>query len=149
LILVRGGAAVVLTAVAVLLEVRSAQGAEERQVVFYTPWVNCIGNPTTPFCALETLFSCMVRGDWGMCATVGIPPDANCRPSHITGVRYSVDQVMHRGAAAYLTFRAEVCRDERPCPAPARTQTEELENAGDTWRFLESPRVYELACRPL
>ena len=119
---------------------------QERQVVYYSIWGDCIGNPRTPLCTLETLFSCMVRGDWNMCATVGVT-DTGCRPSRVTGVRYIVDQVMETDAAAHMLFRAEICRDDVPCRSPSETQVEDLERVEGRWRFRSSPHLYAQACQ--
>ena len=115
---------------------------EERQIVYYSVWGDCIGNPATPLCALDTLFSCMVRNDPTMCAAVGAVGHCAGRP--ITGVRYIVDQV----GETNISFRASVCRDDRPCPAPAASYAEDLARIDGAWRFRAEPKIHALACRP-
>ena len=118
---------------------------QERQIVYYSPWGDCIGNPRSPLCALDTLLSCMVRSDWGMCATIGAAGRTTCR---ITGVRYSVGRVTDTDSSARITFRAQVCRDDRLCGAPSRDETEELERVNGRWRFISEPSILTLACGP-
>ena len=122
---------------------------QERQVVYYSIWGDCIGNPRTPLCTLETLFSCMVRSDRGMCATVGVADENPCRPAHITGVRYIVDRVTEAETIARVTFRAQVCRGDMPCGPPSAVEAEDLDRVGDRWRFRSNPQVLERLCRPI
>ena len=118
-----------------------ASGSNERQIVYYSIWGDCIGNPHTPLCALDTLLSCMVRDDRALCASVGAAGGMNCR---ITGVRYIVDRLSETS----ISFRASVCRDDRPCPAPATVFIEELERTDGAWRFRAQPQIHAQACRP-
>ena len=118
---------------------------QERQIVYYSIWGGCIGEAHTPLCALDTLFSCMVRGDREMCTTVGAYVATDCR---ITGVRYVVDAVMQTETAARMTFRARACSDDAPCHAPSEVQTEDLERTEGRWRFRSAPHIHAQACRP-
>ena len=140
------GIAAAFAAIAVVSTPAAWVRAQERQIVYYSPWSDCIGNPATPPCALDTLFSCMVRSDWGMCADVGVVSQADCRPRHVTGVRYIVERIEEKRPSARLVFRAEICRDDRPCREPETIHTEDLTNADGKWRFRSSPQIYRQAC---
>jgi hypothetical protein len=130
---------------------------QERQVVYYSPWADCIGNPTTPICALETLFSCMVRGDRDMCRMVGVAADTRCHPTHVTGVRYVIERIdsLEMDSHVRILFHAQICRDDTACRMPTEVQIEELDMTEGKWRFrprasgVFGPQVYEQACRPL
>ena len=34
----------------------------------------CIGKPSTPLCAVETMEACITRAKWGLCERIGYPP---------------------------------------------------------------------------
>jgi hypothetical protein len=129
---------------------RDFVAGQERQVVYYSIWGDCIGSARTPFCALETLFSCMVRADRDMCRSVGVAADTQCHPTHVTGVRYVIERIdsLERDSRARVTLRAQICRDDTPCRPPAGVQVEDLIQVEGRWRFRAGPQIYEQACRP-
>lgn len=68
---------IVAAALGVLLAVAApsahAQELDMRRITRFEATSDCIGDPRTPLCALETFFACALRRDLFLCALVGIP----------------------------------------------------------------------------
>ena len=63
-------------AVALVAACADARFAEIRRVTQTESTGNCVGDPRTPLCAVETQLACWVRRDPRLCEIVGAPPNS-------------------------------------------------------------------------
>jgi len=130
---------------------------EERQVTWYGSTSNCVGDPRSPACALDTMMICMLRRDAGMCSSIGI--EEFCEHSTWSGARYKIKRVEKREEASrnFGTDLAIVYFDERLCFSSEEScvstddfidssGAEYLERSGDRWLFVGEPDLSERLC---
>jgi hypothetical protein len=119
---------------------------------------NCIGDPRTPECALETLFACVVRRDPELCRRVGVkePMIEPCFDPRILDIRYKIEKVRpldEKNIPPYLKKKKRegevyvdilydllLCRPfNLPCTTFSTEAAKTLKSSGQGWAVTDFP----------
>jgi hypothetical protein len=127
---------------------------EERQVTWYGSTSNCIGDPRSPACALDTMMACMLRRDAALCRSIGM--EEFCEHSTWSGARYKIRRVDVRSRmpgkeAVEIWFYEKLCfSSEESCVAKDdfvnSSGSEFLFRSEDRWLFQGESDLSERLC---